>query len=152
MPTSGSGLPRIYFRKGGVGAFSASTQCSFASGSNYNCTINYSLLPGGGSTGDTIEYYVAAQDNAGNVWVDQAPGAAGFTAGPPAVSHASDVAEQLSYRRELERHSERWWENFTSLTRNDAGGIFRYINTNIVTGNITRYHFRSDERERCRRT
>ena len=54
MPTAGAGLPVIYFRKGIAGAF-ASTQCSFVSGSNYSCLIDYTLVAGGSvATGDTV--------------------------------------------------------------------------------------------------
>src|SRR5262249_25446893 len=42
VPTSGVGLPVIYFRKGTSGSY-ASSQCSFVSGSSYSCLINYTL-------------------------------------------------------------------------------------------------------------
>jgi hypothetical protein len=54
VPTSGAGLPVIYFRKGAV-AYSSS-QCSFVSGSSYNCVINYSLVTGGSVTTGTGTY------------------------------------------------------------------------------------------------
>src|SRR5438128_1785406 len=83
VPTVGGGLPVVYFRKGTSGAYS-SNQCSFASGGTYNCTIDYSLVTGGSVTaGDTIQYYVAAQDTPGNVSVNPSAGASGLTPNPP---------------------------------------------------------------------
>jgi len=85
VPTSGVGRPAIYFRKNAGSYFS--TTCAHVSGSNYDCTIDNSLF-GGVLAGDLIEYYVAAQDNAGtpNVSVNPSAGASGFTANPPAAS------------------------------------------------------------------
>jgi hypothetical protein len=88
VPTSGTGLPRLYFRKGTSGSY-ATTQCSFVSGSSYNCTIDNSLVTGASvAGGDTVQYYVAAQDTAPtpNVTTNPVTGASGFTANPPAAS------------------------------------------------------------------
>ena len=88
VPTSGTGLPRVYYRKGTSGAF-ASTQASSGGGSSYTFTIDYSLVTGGSvAVGDTIQYYVAAQDTAStpNVTTNPSTGASGFTANPPAAS------------------------------------------------------------------
>lgn len=64
IPT-GANAPRLYYKK--------STQTSFVyddqpvvSGNNYTFTFTYANI-GGVSERDTIQYYVAAQDNAGNV-------------------------------------------------------------------------------------
>ena len=78
---SGATLPRIYFKKSTDGA-SASTQCSLTSGTalngTYDCTIDYSLVGGGSvTTGNQIQYFVVAQDAAGNVTGNPS---AGFTA------------------------------------------------------------------------
>src|SRR5205085_5905015 len=88
VPTVGVGLPVIYYRKGNAGAFSA-TQSSFVSGSSYSFTIDYTMVTGGSVTaGDTIQYYVAAQDTAAtpNVTTNPLAGAGGFTANPPAAA------------------------------------------------------------------
>ncbi len=62
---TGTNAPRLYLKK--------STQSSYVfddnptvSGNDYTFTINYSAI-GGIAIGDTIQYYVAAQDNVGNV-------------------------------------------------------------------------------------
>ena len=45
MPTSGIGLPVLYYRKGTSGAFTAAT-CSWTSGSSYDCLLDYTPLGG----------------------------------------------------------------------------------------------------------
>lgn len=85
-PTAGAGLPVLYFRKGTSGGFAAS-QCVFLTGANYSCAIAYSLV-GGVAAGDTIQYYVAAQDTLNNVAVSPSTGAGGLTANPPAAATA----------------------------------------------------------------
>jgi hypothetical protein len=67
---SGANLPRVYFKKSTDGAY-ASSQCSFSSGNSQNgtylCTVNYALVGGGSvSAGNTVQYFVAAQDTLGN--------------------------------------------------------------------------------------
>ncbi len=86
VPTAGAGLPRLYYRKA-ADPF-VTTQCTFVSGSSYTCTFDYSLLVGGTvTTGDTIQYYVVAQDTAAipNVSANPSAGAGSFTANPPAA-------------------------------------------------------------------
>ena len=88
VPTGGVGLPVFYYRKGASDPF-VSSQGSFVSGSTYTFTVDYSQVSGGSvTTGDTIQYYVVAQDTAGtpNVGANPSAGASGFTANPPAVS------------------------------------------------------------------
>lgn len=96
VPTAGIGLPVVYLRKGLAGAYSAS-QCAFVSGSSYNCTLDYSLL-GGVVTGDTIQYYVVAQDTIGNVSANPSPGAGTFTTDPAGRRHAADGSQQLPHQ------------------------------------------------------
>ena len=67
----GANLPRLYFKKSTDGAY-VSTQCVMTGGTvnngTYDCTTNYALV-GGGSVivGDIIQYFVVAQDTAGNL-------------------------------------------------------------------------------------
>ena len=82
VPTSGSGLPKLYWKRFYNGSYSNVTATSLGSG-------QYSFSFGSGvSTGDTIYYYLAAQDNAtvANVGTSPSTGAAGFTSNPPAAS------------------------------------------------------------------
>ena len=83
--------PRIYYRKStDADAFGGNTSASngwkFVVASNasspYNFTIDYSLLNGGSvSTGNTIEYFVVAQDAANNL--SSNPAGATSSANPP---------------------------------------------------------------------
>lgn len=66
----GANLPRIYFKKSTDASY-VSTQCSLISGTaqngTYDCLINYSLVGGGSVTsGEIVQYFVAAQDTLGN--------------------------------------------------------------------------------------
>jgi CSLREA domain-containing protein len=88
VPTSGGGLPVLYYRKGTSGAYS-SNQCTSGGGSAYNCTFNYIVFPGGiVANGDTIQYFVAAQDSAAtpNATTNPSTGASGFGVNPPSAS------------------------------------------------------------------
>lgn len=82
VPTSGIGLPVLYYRKNAGTYFTS--QCVFVSGSSYTCDI-VAVALGGVAAADTISYYVVAQDTAGtpNVSVNPSAGAAGLTANPP---------------------------------------------------------------------
>ncbi len=59
---TGTNLPRLYYRKSVNDAY-VFDAAPTVSGNDYTFTFNYSALPGGSvSLGDTISYYVAAQD------------------------------------------------------------------------------------------
>ncbi|QQR73046.1 MAG: DUF11 domain-containing protein [Holophagales bacterium] len=135
VPTAGAGLPVLYFRKGLSGAYSAS-QCAFVSGSSYDCTFNYALI-GGVVTGDTVQYYVAAQDTPANVTTNPLTGAAGFTASPPAAATPPTTPNSYLIAVALTGNKTVCASgcDFTTLT--GATGIFNAINTNVATGNIT---------------
>ena len=134
VPTAGIGLPVLYFRKGIVGAYSPS-QCVFVSGAAYDCTFDYSLV-GGVVTGDTIQYFVAAQDNVGNVSVTPSAGAGGFTANPPAAAtpptspNSYLISAAVSGTKTLCASG----CDYTTLTA--AGGLFSALNAGVATGNI----------------
>ena len=78
VPTSGGGLPRLYW-KINSGSYTGVTG-SFVSGSNYNFTFG-----AGAVAGDTVYYYVVARDNASNIGAFPSAGAGGFTFNPPAA-------------------------------------------------------------------
>ncbi len=136
VPTSGTGLPAIYFRKGISGAY-ATTQCTFVSGSAYDCLIDYTLVTGGSVTvGDTLQYYVAAQDIVNNVSVNPSAGASGFMTDPPAVSVPPTtpssylIVAAISGTKTICSSS----CDYTTLT--GAGGAFASINASAATGNL----------------
>ena len=67
----GVNLPRIYFKKSTDASY-VSTQCLMIGGTaqngTYNCTIDNTLVGGGSvAVGDTVQYFVVAQDNVGNL-------------------------------------------------------------------------------------
>ncbi|MFL6209445.1 MAG: Calx-beta domain-containing protein [Pyrinomonadaceae bacterium] len=135
VPTSGAGLPVIYYRKGTSGAYSSS-QCSFVSGSTYNCPINNASI-GGVATNDTVQYYVAAQDSANNTSVNPSTGASGLTANPPAAStppttpNSYNIVNAINGAKTLCSSG----CDYNSLT--NAGGLFEAINAGAVTANVT---------------
>lgn len=133
VPTSGVGLPVIYYRKN-VGSYVAS-QCAFSGGSQYSCPIVVAAL-GGVVTGDVVGYYVAAQDTIGNVSVTPSAGSGGYTANPPAASTPPTTPSQYNIVPPISgSFNVGTGETYTSLT--NAGGIFEAINNSEVTGNIT---------------
>lgn len=83
VPTSGAGLPVLYWRIN-AGAYTVATGV-FVSGSNYSFTFG-----AGVALGDVVSYYIVAQDNAGtaNVGAFPSAGAAGFASNPPSASTA----------------------------------------------------------------
>lgn len=86
VPVSGIGLPMLYWKINLNGAWS-SVQSTFAS------TDNYSFIFGDGAVnGDTVYYYIVAQDLAEipNVAASPPYNASGFSSGPPACSVPPD--------------------------------------------------------------
>jgi hypothetical protein len=78
LPADGSGNePRVYYRKNG-GAW-VSTDGNFISGTQWSFTIDVSLVGGALSSGDVIDYFVVAQDNANSILVSNPGGASSAT-------------------------------------------------------------------------
>ncbi|MGQ9643831.1 MAG: beta strand repeat-containing protein, partial [Ignavibacterium sp.] len=82
VPISGIGLPVLYWKINSGGSWTGAT-ASYLSGSNYQFSFG-----SGVTAGDTVFYYVVAQDNATtpNVGAFPSSGAGGFTANPPAAA------------------------------------------------------------------
>ena len=82
VPTTAPGWPYLYWKKGVAGSYSGVAPSS-VTGSNY--TFNFGS---GVSAGDTVYYFVVAQDNDGTPQVGSMPavGASGFTTNPPAAA------------------------------------------------------------------
>ncbi|HPS64040.1 MAG TPA: T9SS type A sorting domain-containing protein [Ignavibacteria bacterium] len=78
VPTSGTGLPVLYWQINSLGWFS--TAAVYAGGNNYQFTFD------GGSNGDLISYYIVAQDNLNIVTAYPDVGTSGFSHNPPACS------------------------------------------------------------------
>lgn len=137
VPIAGVGLPVIYFRKGNVGAFAA-TQATSDGAGVYNFTIDYSLVAGGSvAIGDTIQYYVVAQDAAAtpNVISNPVSGAGWFTANPPAAAtpptpNSYLISAPISGIKTVCAAG----CDFATLT--GATGMFKAINDGVATGNV----------------
>jgi hypothetical protein len=134
----GGNAPRIFYRKSTDAAY-VSTPCSLASGTNqsgvFNCTINYINVGGGFvTTGNTIQYFVAAQDLYGNLVGNPSNGFAGTNV----INVTSPPTPPNSYRIALPyngNYSVGSGGAFASLT--NPGGLFDVINSGVATGNIT---------------
>jgi trimeric autotransporter adhesin len=138
VPTAGAGLPVIYFRKGTTGVY-ASTQASLGGPGSYNFTIDYSLVAGGSvAPGDTIQYYVMAQDNAAtpNVGPTPAAGASGFTASPPAAAMPPTIPDSYLISLPISGNKTVCAAGCDYTTLTAAGGAFSVINAGVATGNI----------------
>jgi trimeric autotransporter adhesin len=93
VPTSGSGLPVLYWKKFAAGTWNAAT-ASWISGNTYSFTFGGGVVPN-----DSVYYYVMAQDIAATANVGGTPqNASGFTADPPAASVPPPNASCYSYK------------------------------------------------------
>lgn len=126
----GANAPRIYFRKGTTGAF-VSTGCS-GSTPSFTCTIDNALI-GGVAAGDSVNYFVVAQDTAGNVAANPS---AGFAAtdvnnvtSPPTTPASYNVVAPFAAAVNVGTG-----EAFTSLT--NPGGLFEALNASVLGSNV----------------
>lgn len=126
----GANAPRVYFRKGTSGSF-VSTGCA-GSAPNYICTIDNALI-GGVAAGDTVNYFVVAQDTLGNVGANPS---AGFVATdvntittPPTTPASYNVVAAFPAAVNVGTG-----EAFTSLT--NPGGLFEALNAGVLTANV----------------
>lgn len=134
---TGSLRPRVYFKKSAIGAY-ASTQGVLASGNPTNSTWNFTISAaamGGLAGGDSVYYYIIAQDSTANNNVGSFPG------GVEAVdvnTVTNNPSTQLSYKITpviSGPFNVGAGQTFTTLT--GANGMFSFINTAVVGGDIT---------------
>lgn len=129
VPTSGIGLPVLYYSING-GAYTAVT-ASYSGGS-----YNFIFAPATAG-GDTVRYYVVAQDMAPtpNIGSNASAGASGFTANPPA---ASTPPSAPAYYRILKPFSGTVTVGATGdyPTLTAPGGLFEALNANFLSGNL----------------
>ncbi len=130
---NGALLPRIYFRKNAGAYFS--TQCVLQSGNQqsgtYDCTIDNSLMSGAAG-GDTIGYYVIAQDTVGNIRSNPAGVVAANvnTVTTPPTPNTYGIQQTFGGTMSVGAG-----EALTSLTNN--GGLFEALNAGVMTGDLT---------------
>jgi len=135
IPTSGTGLPVLYWKLNVAGAWKPVTGTSMGSD-----MYDFSFGGSGVSTGDTVYYYTVAQDAIATPNVIAAPsaGAGGYTASPPAAATPPTNPEFYVILAAMAGNytvGTVGTEDFASLT-ND-GGFFETINNNAVSGPIT---------------
>jgi hypothetical protein len=144
--------PRVYYKKGSDnnaynGNSSSANGWKYVEASNgyspYNFNIDYSILTGGGvSVGDSIQYFVVAQDDIAtpNVAMDT-----GFFETPPtSVNLPASVfpvsGDLYTYHIATPLTGNYYIGNgqaFTSLT--NPGGFFEFINRSVLGANVTAY-------------
>ncbi|MFY7883596.1 MAG: hypothetical protein ACOVOV_01985, partial [Dolichospermum sp.] len=79
VPTSGTGLPVLYWKLISAGTYTAVTG-THVSGDTFSFAF------GGGTANDIVQYFFAAQDNNGNVSVSPSTGSSGPSTSPPSVA------------------------------------------------------------------
>jgi hypothetical protein len=138
--------PRIYYKKStDVDVFAGNTSAAngwkYVTASNsvspFDFTIDYALIYGGSvSTGDTIQYFVVAQDVANNL--GSSPSGASFASNPPVQNvnakpslgvKSYAIAPLISGTKTVGAGGD-----YPSL--GGAGGLFSAINSSVVTGNL----------------
>ena len=144
---AGSNAPRFYFKKKSeanafAGNFPGSNGWKYVSANNasspYNFTIDYSLLFSSLAVGDTIMYFVVAQDN-GNYMVSS-PGGATYNADPPIqnITAAPSVLNSFMITNNTLSGARTVCASgcdYTNLT--GSTGLFHAIDTLAVDGDIT---------------
>ena len=105
VPTSGTGLPVLYYRINNNGAWLPITGVSIGS-NQYTLLLAEPRLPT-----NIVTYYIVAQDNAStpNVGAQPSAGAGGFTSDPPAASIEPSTPNFTSFSQRWLRVLT-WWE------------------------------------------
>ncbi|MFZ4543932.1 MAG: beta strand repeat-containing protein [Saprospiraceae bacterium] len=98
VPLLGTLVPRVYFRKGTSGTWYSAAGIlnnGTAFDGNWDFVVNHTLL-GGVNSGDLVQYYIIAQDIAGNL--SSSPlGATAFDVNTVSVAPPSPLAYQIGY-------------------------------------------------------
>jgi hypothetical protein len=129
VPTAGIGRPVAYWKINSGGTYTGATG-TYVSGSNFTFSFGAGTV-----AGDTVYYYVAAQDSANNVGVSPSAGAGGFTANPPAAS--IPPTNPNSYRVLPILAGGTYTVGTTTGTYATLKAAFDAINNAVVSGNVT---------------
>ncbi len=133
IPQAGIGLPRVCWKNGTGGTWAYVTG-SYVSGNQYSFTF------GGGTGGETIYYFLVAQDNVTpvpNVLASPSAGAGNYSPDPPAAGtppttpHAYTIVPTMSGIYTVGTDPA---DDFSSLT--GTGGIFNALNNSVITGPV----------------
>jgi hypothetical protein len=137
VPTTSSNEPRIYFKKSFAGSYS-STSAVRTSGNaqngQWNFTISQSAM-GGLTLGDSVYFYLVAQDSSSATNLSSLPaGAIGTSVNsistPPNALFSYKIVNGFSGTINVGAG-----QTYTTLT--SAGGLFEAINNGSLNGNIT---------------
>ncbi|PKP29805.1 MAG: hypothetical protein CVT99_15765 [Bacteroidetes bacterium HGW-Bacteroidetes-16] len=128
VPQSGSGLPRLYWQING-------NPYSIAIGSWISGDTFQFVFGAGASMGNTISYFVVAQDNEAspNVGCYPSSGASGYSTDPPACITPPTSPSSYTIVQGLSG-SINIPGDYASLT--GATGLFADINAKVLTGNL----------------
>lgn len=140
VPTTGSNVPRIWYRKGGTTPSNwVSNGGTLSSGTGTNgvwtFTIDYSLLNVTPQAGDIYQYYIVAQDEATTPNIITNPFGGVHTdvntqTSAPTTPNSYNILNSFSGNYNVGTG-----ETYTTLTGNN--GIFKALNDNVLTGNVT---------------
>ncbi len=154
--TDGSGVnvttakPRVYFKKTAnantyVDNLNSTDGWKYAEASNttspFNFDLDYNLLYNGVNPTDTIQYFVIAQDMVGTP--NTGANVATFTTAPSSVDLSAanfPVSGSINFYRIALKVNGTYnvgaGNTFRDLTANADSGFFKFVNSNIVTGDI----------------
>ena len=144
--SSGANQPRLYFKKvSDANAFAGNTSAdngwkyvtSASTSSPYDFTLDFSIINGGSaSSGDVIQYFVVAQDDANN-YASNAAGVVATTPNPVQnITAAPNLANVNSYLI-LTNFAGTYTVPGNYATLTGTNGLFDAINQGSVTGNFT---------------
>ncbi len=136
IPLTGSTIPRIYFSKNGTTWFSSAATTITGTSTNAVATfaIDYSAMSGV-AIGDTIRYYVIAQDNAGNLRSNGLYAVAtdvNTITTHPLIPLTYRLVPALAAGTKLRVGTGKTYPTLTG-----AGGLFEYLNRVSLSGNVT---------------
>ena len=140
----GASAPRLYFKKStdadafGVANDSSGNGWKYVTASNgsspYRFTLDYSLINGGSVTsGDTMQYFVVAQDAANNL--GSSPLGATGSANPP-VQNVNGHGALNSFSIAPVSGTVTVGSGGTYPSLSGAGGLFAALNGTVLTGNV----------------
>lgn len=137
VPTTSGNEPRVYFKKSFAGTFSftsAVRTAGNAQNGQWQFTISESAM-GGLTLGDSVYYYIVAQDSSLSTNLSSLPGGAigasvSSISTPPTTLFSYRIVVGISGTINVGSG-----QTYTSLT--NTGGLFDAINNGTLTGNVT---------------
>lgn len=130
--------PKLYYKKGLAGTY-ASVSASSYTGSPTNANLSFEIqygAIGGVATGDTIYYFVIAEDSLGGNVNSHRPFAIASSVSNVIVE--PQVIDFYTFLPVIPANTKYYvgsGQPFTTLT--GAGGLFEHLNNNTIGGNIT---------------